>query len=69
MPRLRPGYAQGDEEIMNYKLQISNRAHKAPLCVSMGEAWVLPHQCLFYDNDVVVFKQYIATGRIFICNS
>ena len=34
-----------------------------------GEAWVLPHQCLFYDNDVIVFSQYIATGRIFICNS
>ena len=24
MPRLQAGYAQGDEEIMNYKLQISN---------------------------------------------
>ena len=24
MPRLQSGYAQGDEEIMNYKLQISN---------------------------------------------
>ena len=107
-------------QITSYKLQISNGAHKAPLCVSMGElswryathgamtegdycefahtrsllalyrlppptrlrratspstqtvegeAWVLPHQFLFYDNDVIVFSQYIATGRIFICNS
>ena len=37
MPGFWGNYAQGDEKIMNYKLQISNRAHKAPLCVSMGE--------------------------------